>query len=95
VQVEEVQLSRADGFVVISRFDTEQVLGLAPVKRSIDDRAITVTLEKPLESTTRLLVVLHADNRDGRFDPATDPRVTEDDDETPELEVERITYQVR
>jgi hypothetical protein len=58
-----------------------------------DDRPVTVKLNRPLSATTRLLVVLHSDDGNGRFDAAKDPRVAGDDDDN-ELVVDRITYRV-
>jgi hypothetical protein len=95
VLVEEVQLSRADGFVAVCRLDDNRLLGLLPIARSTDDRPVRINLDEPITTTTRLLVVLYADNRDGHFDWATDPRVSGDDYDITDLEVERLTYRVR
>jgi hypothetical protein len=95
VRITEVQLSRADGFVAVYTADREQLLGVAAVKRSTDDdRPVTVRLDRPLTEDTQLLVELHADNGNGRFDPEADPRVAGNDDDN-ELEVDRLTYRVR
>jgi hypothetical protein len=58
-----------------------------------DDRSTIVRLDRPLSDTTRLLIVLHSDDGNGRFDAAKDPRVADDDDDN-ELAVDRITYRV-
>lgn len=56
------------------------------------DGAVVVGLDPVLTGTTRLLVVLHADNGDRRFQEYDDPRVSGG---RGELEVDRITYRVR
>ena len=58
------------------------------------DRPVTVKLDRPVTGTSRLLVVLHSDDGNGRFEAAKDPRVMGDNDDN-ELEVDRITYRVR
>jgi hypothetical protein len=94
VRVAEAQLTRADGFVAVYTADREQLLGVAAVQRSTDDdRPVTVRLERPLTASAQLLVELHADNGNGRFDPEADPRVAGNDDDN-ELEVDRLTYRV-
>jgi hypothetical protein len=91
VTVGEVQLSSTDGFVAVCLLDNRR-LGLLPVTRSNDDRRVRVPLDEPITGTTRLLVVLYADNGDGEFDWTTDPRVSGDEDDITDLEVERLTY---
>ena len=54
--------------------------------------AVVVRLDPVLTGTTRLLVVLHADDGDRRFREDDDPRVT---GHRGELEVDRVTYRVR
>lgn len=82
MRVEDAQLSRSNGFVAVYSSDGQQLLGSAEVDRvssNVDDdrdRPVTVTLEDRLTGTTRLLVVLHADDGNGRFDGDEDPRVT-------------------
>jgi hypothetical protein len=92
VIVDEVQLALTDGFVAVCTLDSSRLLGSSPIARSTDERSLVVTLDEPITSTTGLLVVLHADNGDGYFDWATDPRVSGDDDDITDLEVERLTY---
>lgn len=92
VIVEEVQLARTDGFVAVCSLDDNLLLGSFPITRSTDDRSVRVTLDEPLTTTTQLLIVLYADNGDGHFDWATDPRVSGDEDDITDLEVERLTY---
>jgi len=95
VFVEEAQITRADGFVAVFADTGSRLLGSLPIARSDEDRPVTVTLDEPIHSPTELVIVLHADNGDGRFDPATDPRVSGDDDDITDLEVEHIRYRVR
>lgn len=95
VMVDDVQLTRTDGFVTVCMLDSNRLLGSSPIARSTDDRPVRVRLDEPITTTTRLLVVLYADNGDGHFDWATDPRVSGDDDDVADLEVERLTYRVR
>ena len=90
----EARITRADGFVAVFSEDGSLLLGAQPIARSNNDRPVTITLDEPISSSTDLVLVLHADNGDGRFDPATDPRVSDDDDET-DLEVELMRYRVR
>jgi hypothetical protein len=92
VILEEVQLARTDGFVAVCSLDDNRLLGSAPITRSTADRSVRVTLDEPITTTTQLLVVLYADNGDGHFDWATDPRVSGDEDDITDLEVERLTY---
>lgn len=91
VTVGEVQLSRTDGFVAVCLLDN-RLLGSLPVARSNDDRLVRVPLDERITTTTRLVVVLYADNGDGEFDWSTDPRVSGDEDDITDLEVERLTY---
>jgi hypothetical protein len=95
VRVEEVQLSRTDGFVAIFTEDGDTLLGHAAVERSDDERSLSVPLDQPLTETSRLVAVLHADDGDGTFDAASDPRVTDDDDDDDEFESDRFTYRVQ
>ena len=90
--VEEVQLARTDGFIAVCSLDDDQLLGSLPITRSTGERSVRVTLDEPITTTTRLLVVLYADNGDGHLDWATDPRVSGDEDDITDLEVERLTY---
>lgn len=90
----EARITRADGFVAVFAADGKLLLGSQPIARSDNDRPVTITLDQPISSTTDLVLVLHADNGDGRFDPATDPRVSDDDDIT-DLEVEHMRYRPR
>jgi hypothetical protein len=92
VILEEVQLARTDGFVAVCSLDDNRLLGSSPITRSSADRSVRVTLDEPITTTTQLLVVLYADNGDGHFDWATDPRVSGDEDDITDLEVERLTY---
>jgi hypothetical protein len=92
VIVEEVQLARTDGFVAVCSLDDNLLLGSLPITRSTDDRSVRVTLDEPITATTQLLVVLYADNGDGHFDWATDSRVSGDEDDITDLEVERLRY---
>lgn len=91
VVVAEVQLSRKAGFVAVCS-PGDLLLGSVPIARSNDERSVTVRLDEPITRTTQLLVVLYADNGDGHFDWQTDPRVSGDDDDITDLEVERPTY---
>jgi hypothetical protein len=97
VRVEEVQLSRTDGFVAIFFENGDTLLGHAPVERSDDERRLDVPLDQSLTATARLVAVLHADDGDGVFDPATDPRVTDDDDDDhdDDVKTDRFTYRVQ
>jgi hypothetical protein len=91
VFVAEVQLARKDGFVAVCSLD-DLLLGSRAIARSNDERSVRVTLDEPITRTIQLLVVLYADNGDGHFDWETDPRVSGDDDDITDLEVERLTY---
>jgi len=95
VNVVEVQLSRP-GFVAICSDDADnRLLGLLPITRLTQEQPVRVSLRKRLTTTTDLVAVLYADNRDGHFDWATDPRVSGDDDDPRDLEVDYFTYRVR
>jgi hypothetical protein len=54
---------------------------------------VMVKLNRPLSDTTRLLIVLHSDNGNGRFNATEDPRVVGSDDDSA-FEVDRITYRM-
>jgi hypothetical protein len=97
VRVEEVQLSRTDGFLAIFTEDGDTLLGHAAVERSDDERSLEVPLDQPLTETARLVAVLHADDGDGTFDPSSDSRVTDDDDDDDDDDVktDRFTYRVQ
>jgi hypothetical protein len=93
VDIEEVQLSRKDGFVVICSLEDGRRLGLRRIARSNEERSVEVTLVPPLTKRTRLLAALFADiNDDGRFDWATDPIVSGDDDDPTDYEADDFTY---
>jgi hypothetical protein len=74
VRIQQAQLSRA-GFVVVYAKDGKRLLGSAKIKPSTDNRPITVRLDRRLTASAQLLVVLHADDGDGRFNVKQDPRV--------------------
>jgi hypothetical protein len=95
VDIEEVQLSLADGWIAVCSDDNNRLLGLLRIARSTEEKSVRVTLDERLTTTTQLLVVLHVDNRDGHFDWATDARVSDDDDDPDDLEVDHLTYRVR
>jgi hypothetical protein len=92
VIIDEVQLTRTNGFVAVCLLGDNRLLGSLPIARSIDDKSVRVSLAEPITVTSRLLVVLYADDGDGRFDGATDRLVSGDDDDITDLEVERLTY---
>jgi len=92
VIVKDVRLTRTNGFVAVCSLDDDRLLGSFPISRSTAERSVRVTLDEPITTTTRLLVMLYADNGDARFDWATDPRVSGDEDDITDLEVERLTY---
>jgi hypothetical protein len=94
VDVEEVRLSRA-GFVAVCRQDDNRLLGLLSIASSTQEQRVRVNLNERLTTNTELVAVLYADNRDGHFDWATDPRVSGDDDDPTDLEVDHFTYRVR
>jgi len=103
VRIQEAQLSRA-GFVAVYSGDGERLLGSAKIKPSSDDDApITVKLDPRLTASARLLVVLHADDGNGRFDPERDPQVTGGDDDDDDggddsgddSGADRLSYRVR
>lgn len=80
VRVQEVRLTTGPGHVVIIDPRTRQVLGSASVGAG-RSRGVTVTLTTPVQATGELVVLLHVDDGDGRFDPATDGAVVDDDDD--------------
>ena len=90
--IEEVQLTRTNGFVAVCLLEDNRLLGSLPIARSIDEKSVRVSLAEPITVTSRLLVVLYADNGDGTFDGARDRLVSGDDDDITDLEVERLTY---
>lgn len=92
VYVEDVQISKSDGFVVVCSRDSNRMLGSIKIARSNDDREVSIRLDEPITTTTRLLLVLLADNGDGKLDWATDRLVSGDDDDPTDLEVERLRY---
>ncbi|HSK27547.1 MAG TPA: hypothetical protein VK894_11625 [Jiangellales bacterium] len=97
VVVEEVRLSRTAGWLAVFAEDGETLLGHAPVEPSDDERRLDVTLDQPVTGTQTLLAVLFADDGDGAFDPAADPRVTDDDDDhdDDDFKTDRFTYRAQ
>jgi hypothetical protein len=95
VFVEEVQLSIADALVVVCSLDNNRLLGWLRVPKSNFERSERVRLQDPITADSRLLVVLLADDSDGDLDWGTDRRVTDDDDDVDDLEVENLTYRYR
>lgn len=94
VRVEDVQLSQSDGFVAVCLLDQHRLLGSIRIPRSNDDRAVRITLDERITRTATLLLVLYADNGDGRLDGATDHFVYDEDYEgVDDLEAEDLTYQ--
>jgi hypothetical protein len=91
VRVVEVRLSTTPGLVVVIDTRTRAVLGTAAVGAGTT-RDVTVTLTSRVAGPGELLVVLCADDGDGRFDPATDGRVVDDEGEPVD---EDIDYRLR
>jgi hypothetical protein len=79
-RVAEVKLTAGAGHVVIMDPRTRQVLGSATVA-SGTTRGVTVPLTTPVAASGELVALLHVDDGDGRFDPATDGVVVDDDDD--------------
>lgn len=79
VLVQEVRLSVGPGHVVVVDPRTRQVLGSAPVAAGTT-RGVVVDLTTPVPASGELVVLLHADDGDGRFDASTDGVVVDDDD---------------
>lgn len=77
VDVEEVRLTSGTGFVAVYTREG-QLLGSAEVGGG---RTLTVELEERIPATGEYRAVLFADEGDGTFDPETDPRVVEGDDD--------------
>lgn len=71
VVVEEVVVTVGPGHVVVVDPSGGAVLGTAAV-RAGTTRALTVTLATPLPRSGEYLVLLHADDGDGRYDEARD-----------------------
>lgn len=80
VRVVSVRLTAGAGHVAVVDTRTGDVLGSVAV-RAGTTRGLTVPLTDPLSRSGELLLVLHADDGDGRFDAATDGRVVDDDGE--------------
>lgn len=76
VRVDEVQISNGTGFVAV--FSARGAL-LGSVKVSPTVRRPVVPLSKRVPATSELLALLYADNGDGQFTRATDPRVVDDE----------------
>ena len=78
VQVEEIRIGFDIGFIGI--FDLEgNLMGYAKV--TSQSQPVSVSLDTPVVASMELLGKLYADNGDGKFDPATDPAVLDDDRE--------------
>jgi hypothetical protein len=80
VRVAEVRLTAGPGLVVVIDPGTRAVLGSGSVPTGTT-RDLAVTLATPVPRSGELLVVLHVDDGDGRFDPATDSQVVDDESE--------------
>jgi hypothetical protein len=91
VRVAEVRLRAAPGLVVVIDTRTRAVLGAAPVPAGAT-RDLDVMLTSPVPRAGELLVELRADDGDGRFDPATDGQVVDDDGEPVD---EDLDYRLR
>ena len=93
VDVDDVQISRSDGFVAVCWPDMGRLLGSARIARSDDDRDVRITLDERITKTIKLGLVLYADAGDGRLD-GVDDRVVSDDDyeDKDDLAVEFLTY---
>jgi hypothetical protein len=89
VRVESVRLSSGSGHVAVQTRDG-QLLGSAPVTRG--SQPVTIALDPPVTGSGELVAVLHADDGDGRFDPARDAVVVDDDGES---EVEDFDYRLQ
>ena len=93
VDIEDVQISRKNGFVAVCWPDARRLLGSARVARSEDDSDLQIDLDERITKTIRIVVVLYADDGDGRLDGATDQIVTDDDyDEVDDYEADELTY---
>ena len=80
VRVTEVRLTSGSGHVVVIDTRTRAVLGSAVVEAG-RTRTLDVALATRVPRSGELLVVLHADDGDGRFDAATDGQVVDDERE--------------
>jgi hypothetical protein len=80
VTVEEVELSSGPGHLVVVARESQTVLGTSAVRPG-SESSIAVTLAPPLDRDQTLAVMLFADDGDGRFDPATDGRIVDDEGE--------------
>jgi hypothetical protein len=78
VRVREVRLTSGTGHVVVIDPRTRAVLGTLAVG-SGTARDLTVPLGEPVSRTGELVALLHADDGDGAFDPASDGAVADDD----------------
>jgi hypothetical protein len=78
VRLDEVEMT-SRGFVVVVSRPGQAVLGVAPVDS--EREGFVVRLERPVESNQSLVVMLFADDGDGKFDPAADGRIVDDEGE--------------
>lgn len=92
VQVDEVRVGAAPGFVVI--YDAGQtVLGHAYVPASV--RGLAVTLSTPVRAGRELEAVLFRDDGDRLFDPEADALIVEQDGAATESVSEDFDYVLR
>ena len=93
VDVDDVQISRSNGFVAVCWREMGRLLGSARIARSDDDRDVRITLDERITKTIELGLILYADAGDGRLD-GVDDRVVSDDDyeDKDDLAVEFLTY---
>lgn len=80
VRVREVRLSSGAGHVVVIDPRTREVLGTDEVGAGTA-RDLTVSLTRAVRRSGELVAFLYADDGDGRFDPATDGALVDDDRE--------------
>ena len=89
MDVEDVRLARADGFVAVCWAQQSRLLGSLPIARSEDDRDYRIDLDERITETIGIVVLLYADDGDGRLDGATDRVVSDDDyEDTDDLEAD-------
>ena len=80
VVVEEVVITVGSGHLVVVDPTTRGVLGTTAVPAGTR-RGVTVALTTPVPRSGEYLVVLHADDGDGRFDATRDALVVDADDD--------------
>ncbi|HVL84314.1 MAG TPA: hypothetical protein VM367_08550 [Pseudonocardia sp.] len=90
--IREARVSAGPGWVAVLTDDDGVLLGSAPVEPGVSGPVTVPLTEPPPAGDDELTAALYLDDGDGVFDPATDPRVLDDDGDGDDVEDDDFDY---